>query len=118
MLGIHLPETGGEVYHAGAVVVNAHVLMGEASTCSMTAMVAIAWMISRGAGPWYGWHPEPNSGALFAASYYWTQPDPTPWARFVFSAEDMELARVKAIVGKRKPLAIFQCDAGLALYFF
>lgn len=86
-----------------------HVLAGEAGVCPLTAMVAIAWMISRGAGPFYGWQPSPSSAAVFAASYYWTQPDPTAGARFVFSAEDHALASVKAIIAGRRPIRVMRC---------
>jgi hypothetical protein len=95
-----------------------HVLMGEAGVCDFTALVAIAYMISRGAGPFYGWHPSPSSGALFAAAYWYTQPDPTPWANFVFSAEDHTRASVQAIIRGRRPGRVMRCAGGLSLSFY
>ena len=98
----------------------AHVLQGETGGpmfCEWPAMVAAFYMILRGAGPWYG-YAEPGRTAQIVARYGYHLPDPTPGAMYMFSDADLELARVKAIVGNRKPLAIFLCKAGLALHAY
>jgi hypothetical protein len=81
-------------------------------------MVVIAWMISRGAGPFYGWHPSPSSGALFAATYWYTQPDELPDAWYAFSQQDHADPRVRAIIAGRKPLRVERCAGGLSLSFY
>jgi len=98
----------------------AHVLQGETGGpqfCEWPAMVAAFYMILRGAGPWFG-NAEPGLTARYVARYGHLLEDPTPGAMFMFSDADLELASVKAIVGNRKPLAIFLCKAGLALHVY
>ena len=95
----------------------AHVLQGEAGLCGAEAMLIIAWMLYRGAGPWYG-NQEPGLTAQIVARYWWTVPDPLPSAWYCFSAQDLQQARVRAIIGKRKPLARYRCAGGLSLTFY
>lgn len=96
----------------------AHIIMGEAGTCySALAGLAIWRMLQRGCGPFYGWQ-TPNADVLRLVTWADQFPDPHPTARFVFSAEDLRQARVRAIVGNRKPLARYRCAGGLSLSFY
>lgn len=86
--------------------------------CPVTALIAIAYMMARGAGPWYGYDSTPTGAAVFVASYWWTQPDPTPEARYAFSLEDLRRPAVQRIVLSKKPLAQFSCAGGLGLVLY
>lgn len=99
-------------------MVDAHILAGEAGVCPFGALIAVAWMMARGAGPWYGWSAETTSAVEFVVRYWYTQPDPTPTARFCFSAEDLHSPRVAEIVRSRKLLRQYRCAGGLALYIY
>lgn len=97
----------------------AYVLQGETGglLCGGEAMLIIFGMIRRGAGPWYG-YAEPGRTAAMIARYGWQLPDPLPDAWYAFSAEDLKLARVQAIIGNRKSLRVIQCNGGLSLSFY
>jgi hypothetical protein len=95
----------------------AYIVMGEASTCPALAMLAVYWMLQRSAGPFYGWQ-TPSDDVLRLVAWADQMPDPHPSARFVFSAQDLQQARVRAIVGNRRPLARYRCAGGLSLTFY
>ena len=80
----------------------AAVIQGETGglLCGAEAMLIIAWMIARGAGPWYG-NAEPGLTASLVARWYWLLPDPLPDAWYTFSTQDLQTRSVQAIVGNR-----------------
>ena len=97
----------------------AAVIQGETGGpgfCEWPAMVAVFWMLLRGAGPWFG-DATPGLTAQMIARYGHYLPDPTPGARWMFSDADLELARVKAIVRGRPLVRRFLCvNGGLNVY--
>ncbi len=100
------------------MTVNAQVLMGEAGVCPIGAIIAVAWMMARGAGPFYGEQGETNSAAEFVARLWYTQPDPTPGARFAFSEEDLKKVQVQRIIQDRPERARYRCAGGLTLHIY
>lgn len=97
---------------------SAHVLSGEVGVCEFAALVSAAYMMARGAGPWYGHDPQPSGAALFVAKYWYTQPDPTPTARFMFSLQDLQNPAVRGIVAGRRLLKAYYCAGGLAVLVY
>ncbi len=90
-------------------------LQGEGGVCGLNAMLILAWMVTRGRGPFYGVQ-EPGLNASYVARWYYVLGDPLPWAKHAFSDQDMQLARVRAIVRNMRCVRV-PCKNGLAINF-
>lgn len=92
-------------------------LMGEAGICGFWAMVAVAYVYQRNPAM-NGWQDIVSDEALLAAGFWPFLPDPTDGARFVFSAEDLELEKTKQIVRETgPPKAVFPCVVGQLVFY-
>lgn len=96
----------------------AYTIMGEAGMCGISAMLAVAWLYSR--NPiMYGSAP-PSLAATWIAGNWQMLADPVPGSIAMFSAQDLELARVQQLITKMqlKPLRRFDCGNGFAIIFY
>ena len=97
----------------------AHIIAGEASTCSLTAMLAVAWVYSRNR-QFTGWAGGTTPEARLIAQLWYAIPDPTGDAMYLFSADDLRLPEVQAVIieSGRGPPVVFKCADGLNLYAY
>jgi len=93
----------------------APILMGEAGTCGLLAMVAVAWVHQRNPRM-NGWQ-MPNARAELAAVLWQYVDDPVADREFVFSRDDLRLEAVRRIIAERGPPVVFKCRVG-ELYFY
>jgi len=85
----------------------AYILEGEASLCPTEALLALAYMHHRGSR-FNGW-AEPGERSLSVAVRWFDQPDPAPGAEFWFSADDLKLPEVQAIIKGKSVVTVFDC---------
>jgi len=100
------------------VQIIAHIMAGEGMGCPAIALIAIGhmWLSGRNR-TWHGW-ADPTPEIWMLAYWLYVLPDPTPQARFMFSAADTRLPAVRHIIGHDPPLAVWQCDGGLQLFAY
>lgn len=95
----------------------ARIIQGEAGVCPLLAMLSVAFLFQRNS-TMYG-DAEPSNDAIFIALFWRWFADPTPTAKFMFSAQDLEQERVQTILaGRGPPVAIWNCAGGLSLWLF
>jgi len=95
----------------------AHLVAGEAGTCGMDGKSAVAHVhATRGAVAvgWYG-NAEPSDLDWEVALTWKGVADPTQGARYLFSAQDLQLPAVKRLLEGREQTATFDCAGGLQL---
>jgi hypothetical protein len=107
------------------------IIMGEAGTCSLYAMAALAYVYDLHNKRFNGWQSNVSAMAEWVANNWYTLPNLTPGARYVFSEQDMRRPQVQRIIRQRGPpklddmafpavdaIRVFQCEGGLRLYFY
>ena len=95
----------------------AHILMGEAGTCGMVGLLAVAWVYSRNKHM-NGYSSYTSVQADFIARFWYRFPDVTNGRKFVFSESDMRLPAVQRLIKieGRSPPVVVECQKGLRLY--
>jgi len=94
-----------------------HIIAGEAGTCGLMAMVAVAYVYSRN-DRMNGYSEYVSNSARWVAMFWRYLPDVSGGRRFLFSADDMRLPAVQRIITLegRAPPVVFNCRNGLQLY--
>lgn len=94
------------------------IISGEAGICTLQAMLAVAY-IYQANQRWSGWNDQVDPMAAWVSIFWPVMPNPAPSAKFLFSISDLKRGPVQDIIKSRgPPIAIFECEAGLALVAF
>lgn len=95
----------------------AHLIAGEAGTCDADGKFAVAHVHANRGGVAVGWYgdAEPSDLDWEVALTWKSVEDPTQGARYLFSAQDLQLPAVQRLLEGREQTATFDCARGLRL---
>jgi hypothetical protein len=92
------------------------IIAGEASICSLWAMIAIAYVFQRNP-KMNGWDSDPDLRAFFASRFFHLLPDTSGGAKYAFSIQDVAAGAAVVAVGEQPPKVVYPCvRGGLAFY--
>lgn len=100
--------------------INPYILAGEIgsiSFCSLQAVIAVAYVMSRNP-TFYGYSDTYDSSIAYIADNYYRFYDYSYGGYYVFSGEDIKTQRVQTIIKDKKLLAQYKCKKGLQLYIY
>ena len=95
----------------------AEAIFGEAGICSVQAMIAAAWVLSRNPVA-FGWHGQPSATAEWVSKAWRHLPDYSNGGRYLLSLEDLKRAEVKQMIEGLAERARFECARGLGLVIY
>jgi len=94
----------------------AYILEGEAGTCGVLAMLAVAFVYSRN-DVMYG-NADPSDTALLIAEHWYKFTDTSNGANFAFSDRDLSYPAVREIIGRSPPVMVYDCAGGRHINLF
>lgn len=92
------------------------IIMGEAGICSLSAMIAVAYVFQRNP-VMYGWQEKVSNEARAAALFWRWLPDTSNGARHMFSFADLRQDKVRRIIRGKRVKAVFRCKIGGLVFY-